>query len=83
MMEWQWHQLDHMQITCTSVHTGITMPIPYHSVFTGRMPFLPPNKQCRSTEGMPIPVTNSSNNTRNRYGSFHLWINVWMAGKTV
>jgi len=21
MMEWQWHQLDHMQITCTSLQT--------------------------------------------------------------
>ena len=27
------------------------MPAPHHSVFvTGRMPFLPPNQQCRSTE---------------------------------
>jgi len=29
----------------------ITMPTSHHSVFTGRMPFLPPNQQCRSTEG--------------------------------
>jgi len=29
----------------------ITMPAPHHSVFTGRMPFLPPNKQRQSTEG--------------------------------
>jgi len=29
----------------------ITMPVPYHSVFTGRMPFLPPNQQRQSTEG--------------------------------
>ena len=29
----------------------ITMPAPHHSVFTGRMPFLPPNQQCQSTEG--------------------------------
>ena len=29
----------------------ITMPAPYHSVFTGRMPFLPPNQQRKSTEG--------------------------------
>ena len=27
-----------------------TTPAPYHSVFTGRMPFLPPNQQCQSTE---------------------------------
>jgi len=29
----------------------ITTPAPHHSVFTGRMPFLPPNQQHRSTEG--------------------------------
>jgi len=29
----------------------ITTPVPHHSVFTGRMPFLPPNQQCQSTEG--------------------------------
>jgi len=28
------------------------MPVPYHSVFTGRMPFLPPNQQHQSTEGI-------------------------------
>jgi len=30
----------------------ITMPASHHSVFTGRMPFLPPNQQCQSTEGI-------------------------------
>ena len=30
----------------------ITMPTPHHSVFTGRMPFLPPNQQRQSTEGI-------------------------------
>ena len=29
----------------------ITMPATHHSVFTGRMPFLPPNQQRQSTEG--------------------------------
>ena len=28
-----------------------TMPAPHHSVFTGRMPFLPPNQQRQSTVG--------------------------------
>ena len=28
------------------------MPVPHHSVFTGRMPFLPPNEQRQSTEGI-------------------------------
>jgi len=30
----------------------ITMLAPHHSVFTGRMPFLPPNQQRQSTEGL-------------------------------
>jgi len=30
----------------------ITTPAPHHSVFTGRMPFLSPNQQCQSTEGI-------------------------------
>ena len=29
----------------------ITTPLPHHSVFTGRMPFLPLNQQRQSTEG--------------------------------
>ena len=42
MMGWQWHQLDHRQMTT---------PVPHHSVFTGRMPFLPHNQQRQTTEG--------------------------------
>jgi len=30
----------------------IAMPAPHHPVFTGRMPFLPPNQQHQSTEGI-------------------------------
>ena len=40
----------------------ITTPAPYHSVFTGRMPFLPPNQQRQSTEGIQYY---STTNTRN------------------
>jgi len=48
--EWQWHQLGHMQV-CTSLPTdNHASPSPL-SFFTGRMPFLPPNQQCQSTEG--------------------------------
>jgi len=36
----------------------ITMPASNHSVFTGRMPFLPPNQQHQSTEG----INNDNNN---------------------
>jgi len=49
--EWQWHQLGHMQV-CTSLQTD-NQPHqhPTTQLFTGRMPFLPPNQQCQSTEG--------------------------------
>jgi len=49
--EWQWHQPGHMQI-CTLLQT--TAPSPHHSVYTSRMPFLPPSKQRQSTEGTEI-----------------------------
>jgi len=35
MTAWQWHQLDHIQIICTSLQTDnhTTSPLPHHSVF--------------------------------------------------
>jgi len=33
MMEWQWHQLDHMQIICASLHTddhASTSPLSFY-----------------------------------------------------
>ena len=48
--EWQWHQLGHMQV-CTSLQTDNHASTPPLSLFTGRMPFLPPNQQRQSTEG--------------------------------
>jgi len=48
--EWPWHQLGYMQV-CTSLQTDnhtSTQPL---SLFTGRMPFLPPNQQRQGTEG--------------------------------
>jgi len=48
--EWQWHQLAHMQV-CTLLQTDNHTSTPPLSFFTGRMPFLPPNQQCQSTEG--------------------------------
>ena len=35
----------------------ITMPAPYHSVFTSWVPFLPPDQQRQSTEGNTIVLT--------------------------
>jgi len=49
MTGWQWHRLDQMQIICTSIQTN--MPVPHQSVFTGRIPFLPPNQQRKIIEG--------------------------------
>ena len=49
--EWQWHQLGHVQI-CTSFQTNNHASTPPLSFFTGWMPFLPPNQQCQSTEGI-------------------------------
>jgi len=35
MMGWQWHQLDHMQIICTSLQTDHhAMPVSHHWVYT-------------------------------------------------
>jgi len=48
--EWQWHQPGHMQVR-TSLQTDNHTSTPPLSFFTGRMPFLPPNQQCQSTEG--------------------------------
>ena len=47
--EWQWYQLDHMQV-CISLQTD------NRSVFTGRMLFLPPNQQRQSTEGNSVAI---------------------------
>jgi len=49
-IEWQWHQLGHMQVF-TSYQTDNHASTPPLSFFTGRMPFLPPNQQRQSTEG--------------------------------
>jgi len=49
-MGWQRHQLDHMQIICTSLQTddhASTSSL----IFTGRMLVLTPNQQYQSTEG--------------------------------
>jgi len=55
-IEWQWHQLGHMQV-CTALQTdshASTSPLKF---FTGRMPFLQTNQQCQSTESTVILKT--------------------------
>ena len=54
--EWQWHQLGHMQV-CISLQTDNHASTPPLSFFTGRMPFLPPNQQRQSTEGLNLLVS--------------------------
>jgi len=51
--KWQWHQLGRMQV-CTSLQTNNHASTPSLSFFTGRMPFLPPNQQRQSTEGIHL-----------------------------
>jgi len=57
MMGWQRHQLDYMP-SFAPRSRQIAMPVPYHSVFTGQMPFLPPKQQRQSTEGTNHLITN-------------------------
>jgi len=50
--EWQWHQLGSVQV-CTSLQLQTDKHAnPTTQFFTGRMPFLLPNQQCQSTEGI-------------------------------
>jgi len=48
--EWQWHRLCHMQFY-TSLQTDNHASIP-SQVFTGQMPFPPPNQQRQNAEGI-------------------------------
>jgi len=49
MMRWQWHQLDHMQIICTSLQTD-------NHASTSALSFYRPdalsNQQCQSTDDL-------------------------------
>jgi len=56
MMGWQWHQLDHMQIICTSLQTDNRASTSTLKFFTGQMPFVLPNQQRPSTEGYNLAM---------------------------
>jgi len=57
--EWQWHQPGCMQV-CTSLQTDNHASSPTTQFFTGQMPFLPPNQQRQSTEGLKyVTVVNN------------------------
>jgi len=61
-MGWNCHQLDHIQIICTSLQTDNHASTPPLSFFTGQMPFLLPNQQHQSTKGLVIVNNNYSVN---------------------
>jgi len=47
-MRWQWHQVDHMQIICTSLQTNNHASTSPFNFFTDWMLFLTSNQQCQS-----------------------------------
>ena len=49
MTGWQWHQLDRMQIVCTSLQADNHASTHHSILFTDRMPFL-----CYSYNNNPI-----------------------------
>ena len=56
-------------------HRQIPTPEPHHSIFTGRMPFLPPNQQRQSTEGTDVKVNQYAKHYSQR--SFISQVIVW------
>ena len=57
--EWQWHQLDHMQV-CTSLQADNHASTPPLSLLQAGWPFLPPNQQRQSTEGKMFIISSIS-----------------------
>jgi len=57
--EWQWHQLGHMQV-CNALQTDSHSSTPPLSFFIDRIPFLLPNQQRQSTEGVLTGVERES-----------------------
>jgi len=49
-MEWQWHQLDHMQIICTSLQSGNYTSTSSLTFLQAGCSTLMPNQQHQSTE---------------------------------
>jgi len=61
----------------------ITVPVPHHSVFTGRMPFLSPSQQHQSTEGssaLTLLVGQQEGHLacKNLSGGVLAWLCVWV-----
>jgi len=59
-------EADILAIWLDATLSGLTSAhLHYPPFFTGRMPFLPPNQQCQSTEGSTAKLTEVAITTRN------------------
>jgi len=47
-MGWQWHQLDHVQISFAPRSRQITTPVPYHSFLQARCPSCHPTNSVKA-----------------------------------
>jgi len=57
MMGWQWHQLDHMQIICTSLHTdNHTSPSPLQFLQADGCPSCRPANSIKAPKAVDIIV---------------------------
>jgi len=54
MIGWHWHQLDHMQVICTSLQTDNHASTSSLQFFIGQMLFPPPNQQHQNTKDKNI-----------------------------
>jgi len=60
MMWWQWHQLDNMQIICTSSPTDNHARTSSLIFFTGQVLFLAPNQQCQMHGRQQVTYNNQT-----------------------
>jgi len=61
MTGWQWHQLDHMQIICTSLQTDNHARHNRHSIFHRPDALPDAHQQCESTEANKIYTLTEKN----------------------
>jgi len=59
MMGWQLHQLDHMQIICSSLQTdNQSMPVPHHTVLQAGCPSGRPTDSVKALKAQNVPDVN-------------------------
>jgi len=64
MMGWQWHQLDHMQIICTTLQT--IMPGPHHLILRAGCSSLRPTNSVKAVKAENNTENNNNNNDINK-----------------